>query len=110
MASGGEFEQLNTKASVVFIYALWEDGIRAKVADLLGVDKSDVRCALMGDLGLIRNVIIHQSKKAKRDYKLKASFLPQIWEIDPDDVIITSSMLQTLFEQLNAIQVNIHET
>lgn len=105
MAEGGEFEQLNAKAYVVFIATLWEDSVRQRIADVLQVGKRDVKCDLLADLHRLRNLIIHQSEKAKRDYVEKTTLLPQIWTIDTDNVSITASMVQTLIEQLNALQV-----
>ena len=109
LVSGGEFEQLNAKAMLVFIDALWEDSTRRKIADPLSVKGKDVKCDLMADIRRLRNLIIHQSDSAKQDYVQKASFLPLIWTIDPNEVIITGAMLQPLFEQLNAIQVHVGE-
>ena len=109
LARGGEFEQLNSKAMLVFIDALWEDSTRRKIANLLGVRKRDVKCDLMADIRRLRNLIVHQSERAKQDYVQKAAFLPLIWTIDPDDAIITEAMLESLFEQLKAIQVRVGE-
>ena len=107
MTEGGEFEQLNAKALLVFIDVLWEESTRDRIADVLHVNKNDVSSDLMADLHRLRNLLVHQSDKAKQDYVQKATILPQLWTIDPDDVIITSNMLQALMEQLNAIQVRI---
>ena len=109
MADGGEFEQLNTKALLVFIDVLWEETTRDKIADVLHVEKQDVKCDLLGDIHRLRNLIIHQSEKAKQDYVRKTQLLPRIWTIDPDDVIITASMLHALMEQLNSMHVHVGE-
>lgn len=109
MADGGEFEQLNAKAYLVFIDALWEDSIRKRVADVLHVNKQDVKCDLLADLRRLRNLIVHRSEDAKQVYANKATFLPLIWEIDPDNVIVTASMLHSLIEQLNAMRVSVGE-
>ena len=107
MASGGEFEQLNVKALLVFIDALWENSIRKRIADTLQVHKRDVKCELMADLRRFRNLLLYGSQKAKRSYVQRATLLPQIWDVDPDNVVVTGSMLQALVEQLNAIRVNV---
>lgn len=109
MADGGEFEQLNAKAYLVFVDALWEDSTRKRIAEVLQVKKCEVKCQLLADLRRLRNLIIHQSEDAKRSYLDKATLLPQIWNIDPDNVVITASMLHALIEQLNAIRVDIVE-
>ncbi len=107
MASGGEFEQLNAKAYLVFIDALWENSTRRKIADILEIKKRDVKCDLLADLRRFRNLIVYESEKAKTNYLGKATLLPRIWEIDPDNVIVTASMLQALIEQLNAMSVDV---
>ena len=107
MADGGEFEQLNAKAYIVFIDALWEDFARKRIGDVLQVKSREVKCELLADLRRLRNVIVHQSERAKREYVEKAALLPHIWDIDPNYLIITANMLQALIEQLNAVQVHI---
>ena len=107
MAEGGEFEQLNAKAYLVFIDALWEDSVRKWIANVLRVKEREVKCDLLADLRRLRNLMIHRSEKAKQNYVEKVTLLPQIWDINPDDVIITASMLQALIEQLNAMHVHV---
>ncbi len=107
MADGGEFEQLNTLALLVFIDTLWEESTRRKVADLLRVKNRDVKCDLFADLHRLRNLVIHRSEKARQEYLEKATLLTEIWTIDPDDVVITASMVQALMEQINAMRVHI---
>ena len=104
MAKGGEFEQLNARADIVFMDALWEDSTRKRVADVLQLDIREVKCDLLADLRRLRNIMIHQSEKAKQDYVEKATLLPQIWTIDTDNVSVTAPMLQSLIEQLNALK------
>ena len=107
MAEGGEFEQLNAKAYLVFIDALWEDSVRKRIANVLRVKEREVKCDLLADLRRLRNLMIHRNEKAKQDYVEKVTLLPKIWGINPDDVIITASMLQALIEQLNAMHVHV---
>ncbi len=107
MAEGGEFEQLNAKAYLVFIDAIWEDSVRTRIAQILEVEERDVKCDLLADLRRLRNLVLHRSEKAKQDYLEKATLLPQIWDVNPDDVVITTSMLHALVEQLNAVQIHV---
>ena len=109
MADGGEFEQLNAKALLVFMADTWEESTRAKIADALRVAKDDIKCDLMGDLHRLRNLIVHQSEKARREYVEKATFLPQIWTIDPNNVTISGAMIHAMLEQLNAMHVLVDE-
>ena len=106
MIDGGEFDQLNTKALLVFMYSLWEETTRGKIADMLHVTRGQVRCDLMGDMRHLRNFIVHPSDKTKQEYAKSARFLPAIWPNFPESDIITASMLLALMEQLNAIIVD----
>lgn len=109
MVDGGEFDQLSTKAMLVFIYTLWEETTRGNIADTLQVKRSQVRCDLMGDMRHLRNFIVHPSEKTKQEYARGAAFLPEIWPAFPEDGTISASMVHALMEQLNAIIVEIHE-
>lgn len=109
MIDGGEFDQLGTKAMLVFMYTLWEETTRGNIADALHVKRSQVRCDLMGDMRHLRNFMVHPSENTKREYARGAVFLPKIWPEFPEDPTITASMVHALMEQLNAIFVEIHE-
>ena len=100
---------MNAKAYLVFIDAVWEESARQKIADVLQVEKRDVKCDLLADLRRLRNLILLRSETAKQDYVDKAKLPPQIWDINPDYVIITAPMLQALIEQLNAVHVHAGE-
>ena len=107
MTDGGEFDQLSTKALLVFMYSLWEETIRGNIADALQVKRCRVRCDLMGDLRHVRNFVVHHHEGTKQDYVGGAKLLPQIWPTFPDDEKITAKMLHGFMEQLNAIIVEI---
>ena len=106
MKDGGEFDQLSTKAMLVFMYSLWEETTRGNIADALQITRGQVKCDLMGDMRYLRNFIVHPSEKTQQEYARGATFLPVIWPTFPEDVTITASMLQALMEQLNAIIVD----
>lgn len=111
MEVGGEFEHLNAKALIALIYSLWEESTRYNLANIFECEKENINCELMGDIRLLRNVILHRSSDAKRDYSQKAVFLPLIWEtIDTTKLAITDAMIYELMWQLNAIQVYVGES
>ena len=89
MIDGGEFDQLGTKAMLVFMYTLWEETTRDNIADALQVKRSRVRCDLMGDMRHLRNFIVHPSEKTKQEYARRATFLPELWPEFPEDGTIT---------------------
>ena len=105
MADGGEFDQLNIQAFLVFVYTLWEESTRHRIAALLHVKKCKVKCDLFGDLRLIRNSIVHKSEETRVEYCKKAILIPELWPSYPNDETFTASMVQALMEQLKAVQV-----
>ena len=112
MRPGGEFEDLNAKGLIVLIYTLWEDSARFKLAKVFGIkDKNQIRCDLMGDMRLLRNMIVHRSDRARKEYERKAEVLPSLWgPIDTGDLILTDGMVYELMGELNCIQVDVPES
>ena len=112
MRPGGEFEDLNAKGLIVLIYTLWEDSARFKLAKVFGIkDKNHITCDLMGDIRLLRNIIVHRSDKARREYQRKAEVLPRLWgPIGTADLVLTDGMVYELMGELNCIQVDVPES
>lgn len=55
--------QYQFRALLVFIYQLWEDSFRGRVADLCGVPHRSVMCDVMGDLRLVRIDLVHRNRR-----------------------------------------------
>ena len=112
MRPGGEFENLNAKGLIVLIYTLWEDSARFDLAKVFGIkDKNQITCDLMGDMRLLRNMIVHRSDKARKEYERKAAVLPRLWgPIATADLVLTNSMVYELMGELNCIQVEVPES
>lgn len=107
LKQGGAFEQQHAKAFVVFIYPLWEENYRQRIANAMSVSKDRVDCALMGDIRHVRNLIVHDSSVVTRDFPCKLTLLSQIWDLKPGELRITEKMLHSCMEQLNAIRIQI---
>ncbi len=103
----GEFENQLAKMLIVFIYHLWEDNCRNKIADSLSISKDRVECDLMGDIRKIRHSIIHKNSVVSQKLPNNLKILPQIWNIQPGLLIISENMVQSLMEQINALRVKI---
>ncbi len=56
---GGLNQRQLSYSVIVFIYTYWEDEIRPRLAEAVGVDIKEVKCEIMGDLRCIRNSILH---------------------------------------------------
>ena len=109
LKKGGDFDNQHAKAVIVFIYHLWDESYRVRIADSLGVKPCKVTCDLMGDLREIRNAIIHNSSIIEEKTLQKLKFLLGIWQIESAELVVTGTMLHALMEQLNAIRVDITE-
>ncbi len=107
LKQGGAFEQQHAKAFAVFIYTLWEENYRQRIANAMSVSKDSVNCALMGDIRHVRNVIIHDNSVVSQDFPGKLKLLSQIWDLKPGELRITEKMLHSCMEQLNAIRIQI---
>ena len=110
LQQGGEFENIVTRAFIVFVYHLWDDAYRVEIANKLSINKNRVKCPLMGDLRRIRNLIIHEGSIVPAGFSSKLEFLPGIWNLLPGNLTISQDMTHSLMEQLNAIHLTISST
>ena len=58
-SKGGSNEQQHAKAVLVFLFTYWEDEIRPRLAASKGVELQEIHSDIMGDLRILRNVILH---------------------------------------------------
>lgn len=107
LRQSGEFENLIAKSFIVSVYHSWNDAYRPEIAKTLSINTDAIKCSLMGDLRLIRNLIIHEGSIVPTGFSRKLEFLPEIWNILPGNLTISHDMLHLLMEQLNAIQLTI---
>jgi len=56
---GGSNEQQHSQAVLVFLFTFWEEEIRPRLAASKGVELREIRSDIMGDLRILRNVILH---------------------------------------------------
>ena len=104
LGAGGDVEDRQNKALIVMLYHRWEESYRYRIGEVLGLRKDDVRCTLMGELRLPRNLIVHENGVVLDSFS--APFLSRIWGgIGPGHFVSTDRMVHALMEQLNAIRV-----
>jgi hypothetical protein len=58
-SKGGSNEQQHSHAVLVFLFTYWEKEIRPRLAASRGVESKKIRSDIMGDLRILRNVILH---------------------------------------------------
>lgn len=109
LKEGGEFENQHAKALVVFLFHLWEEMYRKKIAGVLSVEKDQVKCTLMGELRRVRNIIVHDNAVLPEDFvrRYKLKMLPQIWNLPPGELRITQKMVHAMMEQINGLLVEV---
>lgn len=55
----GVFEDSLSKQSLFYMFTIWEEKYRNKIASEVGAKKNEVMCDLMGEVRLLRNKITH---------------------------------------------------
>ena len=55
----GSNEQQHSHAVLVFLFTYWEDEIRPRLVTSKGVESQEIKSDIMGDLRILRNVILH---------------------------------------------------
>ena len=103
-----EFEDLQAKMFITFIYNLWDDHFRVQIAESLSMtDKDCIQSDLMGDIRHIRHAIVHQNSVVEQDIVDQLKMLSQIWTIEAGKLLMTASMIHALMEQINAIRIKV---
>jgi hypothetical protein len=79
-SQGGSNEQQHSQAVLVFLFTFWEEEIRPRLAASKGVELQEIKSDIMGDLRILRNVILHsrgiiRSEKYKDLKKLSNMFV-----------------------------------
>ena len=107
---GGTIERLQANAFIVFVYTLWEENYRQKLANIFSVAKDAIVCDLMGEIRHIRTWIVHDNSAVPHNWRVKCPMLGQFWELEPGELAVTEKMLHSLMEQINALIIKVaHE-
>ncbi len=81
-ASGGTNEQQHAKAIIVFLITYWEDEIRPRLATVSGVTLNEIRADVMGDLRILRNVILHSKSIMRADKHAALKTMSALFAVD----------------------------
>jgi len=107
----GSNEQQHSQAILVFLFTYWEDEIRPKLAASINKNVNAIRSDIMGDLRIIRNVILHSKGILRQDKYKELCKLNNMFSVDEtvhpsyDDmhkifVLIKQDCARMLFEYL----------
>lgn len=100
-SEGGSNEQQHSQAILVFLFAFWEEEIRPRLAASKGVELQEIRSDIMGDLRILRNVILH-SKNIIRSEKHKD--LKKL-----SDMLVVDQSVHVSYESMHRIFVLIKQ-
>jgi len=98
---GVAFRQLGHQW-VVFVFQMWEDDIRGRLATAQGVAHDDVKHPILGDLRLIRNDVIHRRGVASREETGRCATLR--WFSVGDDIFIENWMVADVMDAFGLTQ------
>ena len=103
---GGEFENQNCHALIVFIYHLWDEYYRPRLAASLGLEQPrQLQSDFFGDIRLIRNAIIHnQGILTKNDYG-NFKVLTPLDELRPGELKLTHETTQRIVAGVDPLQL-----
>ena len=93
---GGFNEQQHAKAIVVFLFTYWEYEIRPRLATAKGVRVHAIQCDAMGDLRILRNVILHAKGIMRSDEHAELRKLAELFSAD-QPVHLSYENMQKIF-------------
>lgn len=107
----GSNERQHSQAILVFLFIYWEDEIRPRLAASIKKETKDIRSDIMGDLRVLRNVILHSKGVLRPDKHKELKKLSSMFAADEpvhpsyDDmhkifVFIKQDCAKMLFEYL----------
>jgi hypothetical protein len=81
-AQGASNEQQHAKAILVFLFTYWEEEIRPRLAAAKGVMPLEIRSDAMGDLRILRNLILHAKSIMRPDKHAELKKLGDLFAVD----------------------------
>ena len=103
---GGEFEIQNCHALIVFMYHLWDEYYRPKIARALGLKKpGQLESDFFGDIRLIRNAIIHNQAVLTENDHCKLKMLAPLDELRPGELRLTQKTTQLIVAGVDPLQL-----
>lgn len=98
MKKDGLFSQLIAHGLICWLYSLWDEDYREKIATELGEKKNNLYCDVMGDIRIIRNIILHNNAVAdSRINKLRVL----TW-VKKGVIVFTGESMQSIQESINS--------
>lgn len=103
----GEVMQYQFRAFLVFVYQVWEDSFRGRIAELCDVPNGRVRCDVMGDLRLVRIDLVHKSRKVSDGNVFRV--LGGGWLTQGEEWVFSFGLVRDLMDAICNMRVEIVE-
>lgn len=81
-SKGGSNEQQHARAVLVFLFTYWEDEVRPRLAASRSVRLQEISSDVMGDLRVIRNVILHSKSIMRPDKHKDLKKMSDLFAVD----------------------------
>ncbi len=81
-SEGGSNERQHSQAVLIFLFTYWEEEIRPRLAVLRKAKPEEIRSDIMGDLRILRNIILHAKGIAYSEEHKKLKKLTNIVTVD----------------------------
>lgn len=78
----GSNTQQHSQAILVFLFTYWEDEIRPRLAKSMDIAVNEIQSDVMGDLRIIRNVILHSKGIIRQDKHKSIKLLGDMFAVD----------------------------
>ena len=78
----GSNERQHSQAILIFLFIYWEDEIRPRLAASVNKETKDIRSDIMGDLRIVRNVILHSNGVIRANKYKELKKLADMFTID----------------------------
>ncbi len=78
----GSNTQQHSQAILVFLFTYWEDEIRPRLAKSMNIAVNEIESDIMGDLRIIRNVILHSKGITRHDKHKSLKLLGDMFTVD----------------------------
>ena len=92
----GSNTQQHSQAVLVFLFTYWDDEIRPRLAKSMNVKVSEIKSDIMGDLRIIRNVILHSKGITRQDKHKRLKILGDMFTVD-QPVFISYENMHKIF-------------
>jgi hypothetical protein len=95
-APGGSNEQQHARAIIVFLFTYWEEEIRPRLATATGVAPNDICSDVMGDLRILRNVILHSKGIIRSDKHASLKTMSALFAVD-EPLLLSYETMHRIF-------------